>query len=146
MFACPADAYYYDFPVPNWVGRSLHDLPTTDYSSYGFIGGGNSPNQPKPPAALNQETYGGVGGLRLTSIRDPVKTVLVMELSAGFPWSWHQPKHVPSGQFAFNDARNVIGFADGHVGYIKMYYSATINLPTCNYEPPAGYEYKWHAN
>lgn len=146
LFACPADAYYYDFPVPNWIGQSLHDLTMTDYSSYGFIGGGSSPDQPKPPGFLNQETYGGVGGLKLTSIQDPVKTVLMMELSAGFPWSWHQPKTVPSGQFGFNDARNVIGFTDGHVSYIKMYYSRTLNLPSCNCEPPLGYEYKWHAN
>ena len=146
LFACPADTFYYDFPVPNYIGRSLHDQPNSDYSSYGFIGGGRSPTKPKPPAFLNEDSYGGVGGLKLAAIKDPVKTVLLMELSAGFAWSWHQPQGIPAGQFGFSDARNVIGFVDGHVNFVKMYRNPNINLPTCNYEPPAGYGYKWHAD
>ena len=146
LFACPADTFYYDFPVPNYVGRSLHDQPNSDYSSYGFIGGGSSQTKPKPPAFLNEDSYGGVGGLKLTAIKDPVKTVLLMELSAGFPWSWHQPQGIPAGQFGFSDARNVIGFVDGHVSPVKMYRNPSINLPSCNCEPPAGYEYKWHVD
>jgi prepilin-type N-terminal cleavage/methylation domain-containing protein len=146
LFACPADTFYYDFPAPNYFGQSLHDQPNSDYSSYGFIGGGNSQTKPKPPAFLNEDSYGGVGGLKLAAIKDPAKTVLLMELSAGFPWSWHQPQSVPAGQFGFKDARNVIGFMDGHVSYFKMYRNPSINLPSCNYEPPAGYEYKWHAD
>jgi prepilin-type N-terminal cleavage/methylation domain-containing protein len=146
LFACPADTFYYDFPVPNYINRSLHDQPNSDYSSYGFIGGGNSQTKPRPPAFLNQASYGGVGGLKLAAIRDPVKTVLLMELSAGFAWSWHQPQGIPAGQFGFSDARNVIGFVDGHVSSVKMYRNPSINLPSCNYEPPAGYEYKWHAD
>ena len=143
LFACPADTFYYDFPVPNHIGRSLHDESNSDYSSYGFIGGGDSP---KPPAFLNEDSYGGVGGLKLATIKDPAKTVLLMELSAGFAWSWHQPQSIPAGQFGFSDARNVIAFVDGHVGSVKMYRNPAINLPSCNYEPPAGYEYKWHAD
>jgi prepilin-type N-terminal cleavage/methylation domain-containing protein len=146
LFACPADRFYYDFPVPNYVARSLHDQPNSDYSSYGFIGGGGSQPKPKPPAFLNEDSYGGVGGLKLTAIKDPVKTVLLMELSAGFAWSWHRPRGIPAGQFGFSDARNVIGFVDGHVNSVKMYRNPSINLPSCNYEPPAGYEYKWHAD
>jgi prepilin-type N-terminal cleavage/methylation domain-containing protein len=144
LFACPADTFYYDFPAANRIGRSLHDEPNSDYSSYGFIGGGDS--QAKPPAFLNEDSYGGVGGLKLAAIKDPAKTVLLMELSAGFPWSWHHPQSVPMGQFGFKDAKNVIGFVDGHVRYIKMYRDPSNNLPSCNYEPPAGYEYKWHAD
>ena len=146
LFACPADTFYYDFPVPNYVARSLHDQPNSDYSSYGFIGGGSSQTKPRPPAFLNEDSYGGVGGLKLAAIKDPVKTVLLMELSAGFAWSWHQPQGIPAGQFGFKDARNVIGFVDGHVNFVKMYRNPNINLPTCNYEPPAGYGYKWHAD
>ena len=145
LFACPADTFYYDFPVPNRVTEGLHDQPNTDYSSYGFIGG-NPQTTPKPPAFLNEDSYGGVGGLKLASIKDPARTVLLMEISAGFPWSWHQPQSVPAGQFGFNDARNVVGFVDGHVSYIKMYRNPSFNLPSCNYEPPPGYEYKWHAD
>ena len=146
LFACPADTFYYDFPVPNYIGGSLHDQPNSDYSSYGFIGGGSSQTKPRPPAFLNEDSYGGVGGLKLAAIKDPVKTILLMELSAGFPWSWHQPQGIPAGQFGFSDARNVIGFVDGHVNSVKMYRNPRINLPSCNYEPPAGYEYKWHAD
>jgi len=146
LFACPADTFYYDFPVPNYIGRSLHDQPNSDYSSYGFIGGGSSQTKPKPPAFLNEDSYGGVGGLKLAAIKDPVKTVLLMELSAGFAWSWHHPQSMPAGQFGFSDARNVIGFVDGHVRSVKMYRNPSINLPSCNYEPPAGYEYRWHAD
>lgn len=146
LFACPADAFFYDFPVPNRIGQSLHDQLISDYSSYGFIGGGSSETKPKPSAFLNEESYGGVGGLKIAAIKVPTKTVLMMELSAGFPWSWHQPQSVPAGQFGFADARNVIGFVDGHVSYLKMYRNPAFNLPSCNYEPPAGYEYRWHAD
>ena len=146
LFTCPADTFYYDFPVPNYIGQSLHDEPNSDYSSYGFIGGGDSQSKPKPPAFLNEDSYGGVGGLKLASIKDPGKTVLLMELSAGFAWSWHHPQSVPAGQFGFKDAKNVIGFVDGHVSYVKMYRNPNLNLPSCNYEPPPGYEYKWHAD
>ena len=146
LFACPADTFHYDFPVPNCIDRSLHDEPISDYSSYGFIAGGDSQAKPKPPGFLNEDSYGGVGGLKIASIKDPAKTVLLMELSAGFPWSWHHPQSVPAGQFGFKDAKNVIGFVDGHVNYVKMYRDPSINLPSCNYEPPPGYEYKWHAD
>jgi prepilin-type N-terminal cleavage/methylation domain-containing protein len=145
LFACPADKFYYDFPVPNHVSQSLSAQPNTDHSSYGFIGG-NPQTMPKPPAFLNQDSYGGLGGCKLASIIAPAKTVLLMELCAGFPWSWHQPQSVAAGQFGFNDARSVIGFVDGHCNYIKMYRNPNFNLPACNYEPPAGYEYKWHAD
>lgn len=146
LFACPADTFFYDFPVPNRIGQSLHDQLNTDYSSYGFLGGGSSETKPKPPAFLNEDSYGAVGGLKIASIKTPTKTVLTMEISAGFPWSWHQPQSVAAGQFGFADARNVLGFVDGHVSYLKMYRNPAFNLPACNYEPPAGYEYRWHAD
>ena len=145
LFACPADTFYYDFPAANHIGRSLHDESDSDYSSYGFIGS-DLQTQSKPPAFLNEDSYGGVGGLKLAAIKDPPKTVLLMELSAGFPWSWHHPQSVPAGQFGFKDAKNVIGFVDGHVSYIKMYRNPSYNLPSCNYEPPTEDEYKWHAD
>ncbi len=145
LFACPADKFYYDFPTPNYISQSLCAQPNTEYSSYGFIGG-NPQSMPKPPPYLNEDSYGGVGGCKLAAIKDPAKTILLMELSAGFPWSWHQPQHVSAGQIGFNDARNVIGFVDGHASYLKMYRNPNFNLPACNYEPPAGYDYKWHAD
>ena len=35
-------------------------------------------------------------------------------------WSWHQPPKLPVGQCGVNDAKNVLGFADGHVNYVKV--------------------------
>jgi len=144
LFACPADTFFYDFPNPTYESQSLHDLTIADYSSYGF--NGSDENQPVPPAFLNESSYGGLGGMALASIKQPSKTVMLMELSAGFPWSWHQPEAVPAGQFGFCDAKNVIGFVDGHVSYMKMYRNPKINLPSCNYEPPDEYGYMWHGS
>jgi hypothetical protein len=144
VFACPADTFYYEWPSLECQTRSLHNEPASDYSSYGFIGNGET--NPVPPAFLNQASYGGIAGRRQASISEPARTVLLMEISAGFPWSWHEPQGVPSGQCGFNGAKNVLSFVDGHVSYIKMYRNPNFNLPTCNYEPSPGYDYKWHGD
>lgn len=144
IFACPADTFYYDFPNPAYDAQSMHDQVNSDYSSYGFAGRGET--NPVPPAFLNETSYGGVGGMRLSSVRKPDKTILLLELSAGFPWSWHQPQPLPAGQFGFCDAKNLVGFVDGHVSYLKMYYDPNRPIPTCNYEPPDGYDYTWHGD
>jgi hypothetical protein len=95
---------------------------------------------------LNQTSYGGIAGRKQASIKQPAKTILVLEIAAGFPWSWHQPQSIPAGQCGFNDSKNVIGFVDGHISFIKMYRNPNFNLPSCNYEPPAGYDYTWHGD
>lgn len=73
--------------------------------------------------------------------KKPVQTILVAELSAYFPWSRHQPKpRVP----LFADAKNVVGFVDGHISYLKIYWNS--NTPSdfaLQYNPPAAYDYKW---
>ena len=44
----------------------------------------------------------------------------------------------------FLDAKDVVGFVDGHASYIKMYYAEVPgNLFSVFYDPPAGYDYKW---
>jgi prepilin-type N-terminal cleavage/methylation domain-containing protein len=144
LFACPADSFYYDYPSMAFRNGGIHEETNSDFSSYGFLGSGVT--NPVPPAFLNESYYGGVGGWKQASIRNPAKTVLLLEISAGFPWSWHQPQSVPAGQCGFNDAKNVIGFADGHVSFIKMFRHPDFNIPTCNYEPPPGYDYKWHGD
>ena len=144
VFACPADTFYYDYPTPNYLAQGLHEQAASDYSSYGF--NGNAETNPAPPAFLNETSYGGISGLKTASIKNPVRTVLLMELSAGYPWSWHQPQSIPAGQFGFADAKNMIAFVDGHVTYIKIYRNANYNMPVINYEPPAGYDYQWHGN
>jgi prepilin-type N-terminal cleavage/methylation domain-containing protein len=135
LFSCPADTFYYTFGTTaggGYVAQSLHAQLTSDYSSYGFNGGQMTVFGTNTP---------GIAGRKLSSIKEPAKTVLVAEMSAYFPWSWHQPK---SGAPPFSDAKNVVSFVDGHVNYIKVYWnSADPSSPACAYGPPAGYDYKW---
>lgn len=134
IFACPADIFYYDFPSLIYVSHSLHEQSDSDYSSYGFNGGNLVPDN---------DSGVGIAGLKLSSVNNPVKTVVVTELSTFFPWSWHQQQKLPSGRYGVNDAKNTVGFADGHVSYIPIYWDAERNLTTCGYDPPSGYDYKW---
>jgi prepilin-type N-terminal cleavage/methylation domain-containing protein len=137
LFACPADTFFYD--VAGSFGRvpqSLHDQAGSDYSSYGFNGGNARTNSNAP----------GIAGRKLSSIKDPVKTVLVAEGPAFIPYSWHQPKpSAPNGAPMFNDARNIVGFVDGHVDFIKIHWGGN-NPPgslALHHDPPVGYDYKW---
>ena len=121
VFACPADTFFYDYPSLTFHAQSLHDQFDSDYSSYGFNGGNGFTNI-APPPFLNQTSWPGVFGLKQAAIKDPVRTVLLMEISAMFPWSWHQSRKLPPGQLGVCNARNMIGFVDGHVSYIKIYW------------------------
>jgi len=143
LFACPADTFYYDWPSLAHEARSCHDQPESDYSSYAFSGGNGCADS--PPPALHETCYPGVFGRKQASIREPAKTVLVLELSAVFPWSWHEPRRLPPGQCGLNDAKNVVSFVDGHVKYIKMYWNPSFYLTSACYDPPSGYDYKWSA-
>jgi len=41
----------------------------------------------------------------------------------------------------------MVGFVDGHVRYIKIYWNASKrDIFALDYEPPAGYDYKWSAD
>lgn len=145
VFACPADTFFYHFPSLTYVAESLHDQPDSDYSSYGFMGGNGFTNA-LPPAFLDEVSWPGVCGCKLASIVDPVRTAVVADMSALFPWSWHQPQMLPPGNYGVKDARNIVSFADGHVRYIKIYWNAAYSLTSCCYNPPGGYDYKWSAN
>jgi len=143
VFACPADTFFYDgYPGLTYKARSLHDQLDSDYSSYAFSGGNGYTNV-APPAFLDQTSWPGVFGLKLASINDPARTVLLAEYSAIFPWSWHQPQKLSSGKKGVNNARYMIGFVDGHVSYIKVYWNTEYDLTACCYDPPPGYDYKW---
>jgi len=145
VFACPADTFYYHFPSLIYVPASLHDQPDSDYASYGFSGGNGFTNS-LPPAFLHELSWPGVDGCKQTSIIDPARTAVVADMSALFPWSWHQPQKLPPGKFGIKDARNVVSFADGHVSYVKIYWNPEFNLTSCCYNPPGGYDYKWSGN
>jgi prepilin-type processing-associated H-X9-DG protein len=148
VFACPADTFYYEETVfAAYVPHGRHKQVVDDYSSYTFNGLNLLTNYPN--FAYNG-VLPGIGGIKLSAIKNPTKTVLVEEASALFPYSWHQPKlPVPGGYQMFNDARNMISFVDGHVSYINIYWNSTISYPNGNssvaayYDPPAGYDYKW---
>lgn len=133
IFACPADTFhYFDDPTNGslrFAGAPQHEQAGFDYSSYWFNG-------------MNVRHRLGIAAVKITSIKEPVKTVLVAETPAFFPYSWHQPRSGDGPRF--NDAKDMIGFVDGHVSYLKIYWQEMPgNSLACEYNPPAGYEYKW---
>jgi prepilin-type N-terminal cleavage/methylation domain-containing protein len=153
-FACPADTFYFDylFRRTNSVGyvpESLCSRPEMDYSSYAF-NGGNMFGRTNASAVRP-----GISGLSLSSIKHPTRTVLVIEIPALIPFSWHKPKHPlywletsNTPNCMFNNAMDMLSFVDGHVSYTKMYWNglrAALGL-SCNYDPPAEYDYQWGGN
>ena len=145
LFACPADTFYYEFTQNNGVNRvdyhpaSFHEQATNDYSSYWFNSG----------VLLRTGTNSpGLTGTQLSSIKHPSRTVLVAEMPAFIPWSWHKPKQplpVGSDWPLFNDAMNVASFVDGHVNYIRIFWQDP-HSPTFSINPPEGYDYQWSGN
>ena len=148
LFACPVDTFFPSFfvtnaPSPYYVSMSFHDQAFSDFSSYVFNGGNNviQSNQantigiPRP----------GLTGVKLNSVKHPSRTALIVEGSAPGPWSWHDAKP----DVLFNDARNMAGFVDGHVSYVKIYWDSTFNggiSQAFMYDPPGSYDYQWSPN
>lgn len=134
LFNCPADTFYFDYRTNggDFMPQPLNRQPQSEYSSYGFNGGQMTIFGTNTP---------GIAGQKLGSIRHPAKTVLVAEMPAYFPWSWHEPMgRTP----LFNDAKNMVGFVDGHVSYIKMFWNtSTPSDAALQYDPPPGYDYQW---
>jgi len=160
IFACPADTFYYlGITIKTngsgtkgnlYVPQSRHDQAKYDYSSYTY----NAMNlDPDAPNITTSSSVPGIGGWKISSIKNPVKTILVAESPAFYPYSWHDPKPPQSGDwFLFNNAKDMLGFVDGHVSYTKMYWNSNIvhqfmgfSFPfwTASYDPPDGYDYKW---
>ncbi len=78
------------------------------------------------------------------------------EFPALFPFSWHDPGSSSSfgsvlfkhGALIFEDAKNMVSYADGHVNYIKIYWNFSPIRPgvwsvAYQYDPPPGYDYQW---
>jgi prepilin-type N-terminal cleavage/methylation domain-containing protein len=146
VFACPADNFFPSFVFANdtnsiYLRTSLHDDPVFDYSSYAFNGGDNAT---RTFGGTNHFSLPGLTGVKLSSVKNAARTVLVAEASALVPWSWHEP----SSRLVFPDAKNVVSFVDGHVSYVKIYWDST-PFPNgglsfaMSYNPPAGYDYQW---
>ena len=142
IFACPADTFYYG--PQGYVAQGIHEQVFTDYSSYGFNGAtGTNLISGRPPS---------IAGRKISSIKNPSKTLLVFEIPAISPYSWHEPKRPFSPANAvFNDAKNMASFVDGHVNYIKIYWNSNRVMvggvsyiaDPMDYDPPAGYDYQW---
>jgi prepilin-type N-terminal cleavage/methylation domain-containing protein len=138
LFACPADTFYYDYN--DRVSQGLHEQSGSDYSSYAFNGGNMIGD---PPVVTPPFPWPGLAGWKLNAIKDPVKTILAAEGSVLLPYSWHEPSVIGH----FNNARNMVSFADGHISYTKIFWD-TNNITighqeAWQYDPPAGYDYKW---
>ena len=139
LFACPADTFYYSnqFGVP-LIHASMHDDPWADYSSYWF----SRLNLVADPATGG--FYHGIAGLKISSIRNPVKILSVVDQPGCFGYSWHQPQSLSDpGPNMVNDGKNVAGFVDGHASYTKFYWDGTYDTFPCFYNPPANYDYQW---
>jgi prepilin-type N-terminal cleavage/methylation domain-containing protein len=156
LFACPADTFSYDVSIPSlapWYDPApFHENTNTFYSSYSYNGG----------LTNLYDIYTNTTGLareKFSAIREPSRAVLDSEISALFPFSWHDRGKASAfgavmfnnGAMLFDDAKNVVGFADGHVSYIKIFWNPTPVQPgiwalAFQYNPPAGYDYKWSAN
>ena len=142
LFACPADIFHYkDAYASSYVAQSLHSGSNWNYSSYAFNAGNIRSDYPFT------NTFPGIAGRKLTSIKNPARTVLVTEEPALLPFSWHQPRKLPSGRVpGVNDSKNMVSFVDGHVNYIKIFWDASTapkHFEAWHYDPPGGYDYQW---
>ena len=160
VFACPADHFCLLREPGNTVftrvARSLHDQAFSDYSSYGFNGANASTNRVRGSDGVSFPGPLGIAGCSLAAIKHPVKTILVADLPAYDPYSWHQPE-TPYYHYLFftslldfNNAKNLVCFVDGHGSYLPIHWqSAESNYvirAACDYNPPPGYDYQWSAD
>jgi type II secretory pathway pseudopilin PulG len=125
VFACPDDRGYgegTEEPQPFCRSRKHN------YTSYVF-NGVNLPGMPN------------VGGREISTIRDPARTLLVMEWTAHAPLSWHRSRTGKANTPFYNDAENVAGFVDGHAALIKIHYDG-LNAAYTR-DPAPGYSYKY---
>jgi hypothetical protein len=125
VFACPKDRGYgegTDQPPP-FCPSKKHD-----YTSYVF----NSVNLPGVP---------NIGGRALSSIKDPARALLVMEWTAHAPLSWHKSRTGKANMPFYDGAESVVGFVDGHVNFIPIYYDGM--NPAYTRDPIPGYGYKY---
>jgi prepilin-type N-terminal cleavage/methylation domain-containing protein len=139
VFICPADDFNMSGPIGSWIsdatpGLGFHTQAWTHYASYWFNG-----------LARNGQTNDvGMAQKPFTTVRQPSLTVLGGEISGGIGAS----AHVRVQPLQFQDAKNVMGFVDGHVSLIKIYWNGVVGeggFPAF-YEPIGGYDYKWTGN
>lgn len=136
LFACPGDSFYYS--AGNGSGQyhnsGLCAQSFTDFTSYAFNGWNRSGTN-----------FPGIAGTRLTSVRTPSRTLLIVEAAAMTPFSWHNPQKT-SGDYRLLNSMNMVSYVDGHASYVKMYFKTNSAAEAWQQDPPAGYEYQWSSD
>jgi prepilin-type processing-associated H-X9-DG protein len=124
LFACPNDRGYGEAAknTPFWKSAKF------DFTSYVF----NGVNLPGVP---------NIAGKQIASITSPEKTLLVMEWIAHAPLSWHRSKTGRANTPFYCDAESMVGFVDGHVAFVPIYYDGYNAAFTR--DPIPGYAYKY---
>ena len=125
VFGCPMDRGYGD------GGETIVPFRTSkkyDYTSYNL----NSINLPGVP---------NIAGWQVSAVKEPSRTLLTMEWTAHAPLSWHRSRTGKANAPFYNDAESVVGFVDGHVGFIPIYYDGMNAAYTR--DPIPGYNYKY---
>lgn len=123
VFACPSDRGYSD-PIPFYKNARF------DFTSYVF-NGVTLPGLPN------------IAGFPLAAINQPKKTLLTMEWTAHAPLSWHKSRTGRKNAPFYCDAKSVVGFVDGHVSFIPIYYDGYNAAYT--QDPIASYDYQYSA-
>jgi len=114
VFVCPSDRI-----LSSQAGHAF-----TSYTFNGYeVGSGAIPR---------------ITGKKLSAIAGPARAVLAGEWPAYFGGSWH-----PVVNREYQNAKDVLGFVDGHAGLTEIYWDGVPDSEPCNYEPPAGYNYSW---
>ncbi len=117
VFACPADTFFYDVSRNGrgYVPQPMHEQSDQPFTSYAFNAGQfTSPSRTNAGYTITNNY--GIAGQRLEAVSHPSKTVMLAEVPAFSPYSWHQPKRPFSKDNAlFADAKDMLCFVDGHV-------------------------------
>ncbi len=121
VFACPSDRGYED-------GKPFRLSAKFDYGSYVYNG-------------FNLPGFPNIAGRAVNSIRDPGRTLLVMEWTAHAPLSWHNSRTGRKNRPFYNDAESMVAFVDGRVDFIPIYYDG-VNAAYTR-DPIPGYAYKY---
>ena len=82
-----------------------------------------------------------VAGRTVSSIKNPATTLLTMEWTAHAPLSWHRSRTGKANMPFYSDAESVVGFVDGHVAFLPIYFDGC--NPAYTRDPIPGYSYKY---